>query len=385
MIINIFGSTGIIGIKTLKIIKDYFPKIQINLLVANTNYNLLIKQIKLYKPKFVYLNDKNNIVKLQKKISRSTKILSFEDLTNYLYNSKSHFTILAISGYKSLYYLEQIIFNTANLGLVSKESIVSAGHLFKKKNFLGKTNIFPLDSEHFSLFEFFKNNNDDLPNSCKITLTASGGPFYKKKFKNLDSVTFLQATNHPKWKMGYKNSIDSATLVNKCLEVIEAHYLFGISYNNIKILIHPEALVHSIVEKKNYVSHMNLFKNDMSIPIVNFFLHNTSTHNLKINKLNNLPFKQLNFLQVRDDIFPIYRFFLNLNKKNPANIIKFNTGNEYAVNLFKNKLIKYTDIYKIIKKVCSLNLYYPLNTIKDIILFHEKLEKKINKYFENKL
>ena len=122
-------------------------------------------------------------------------------------------------------------------------------------------------------------------------------------------MTFSQATNHPKWKMGYKNSIDSATLVNKCLEVIEAHYLFGISYNNIKILIHPEALVHSIVEKKNYVSHMNLFKNDMSIPIVNFFLHNTSTNNLKINKLNNLPFKQLNFLQVRDDIFPIYRFF----------------------------------------------------------------------------
>ena len=176
--------------------------------------------------------------------------------------------------------------------------------------------------------------------------------------------------------MGYKNSIDSATLVNKCLEVIEAHYLFNIPYDKINIFIHPEAIVHSLVNKKNYVTDLNLFKNDMSIPIINFLsIKNNKIHNLDKNltlpKLTNLK-----FLEVSNTSFPIYRYFINLNKKNPSNIIKFNVGNELAVELFKNKKIKYTDIYKIIKKVGSLNLNYPLNNIKDIIKYHEIIEKK---------
>ena len=379
MNINIFGSTGTIGLKSLELIDKNFHHLKVNLLCAKSNYKLLNKQINKYNPKYAFLYDLEKVGKLPKKIKK-TKILNLNELLSYLLSSKSDLTILAISGYKSLYFLEQIIYNTSNLGIASKEAIVSAGHIFKKKKYFAKTNIFPLDSEHFSLFNFFKKNQIDYKNIDNVILTASGGPFYKKKFNNLKNVTFSQAINHPKWKMGYKNSIDSATLVNKCLELIEAHYLFNIPFDRLKILIHPEAIVHSVIEYNNYTSHFNLFKNDMKIPIYNFFLYSKVRSN-KIDK--NLLIKNytnFNFEKVKQDTFPIYNYFNTINKNSPQNLIKFNIGNEFAVNLFKNKFIKYTDIYKIIKKVTSLNLNYSVNTIKDVILYHEEIEKKLLKF-----
>ena len=147
-----------------------------------------------------------------------------------------------------------------------------------------------------------------------------------------------------------------------------------------KILIHPEAIVHSAIEYENFVTHFNLFKNDMKIPIYNFLLLSNSKH--KVIKKNYFVnnYRSLNFENVKNEIFPIYRFFEKIDKKKPQNLIKFNVGNEFAVNLFKNKIINYTDIYRIIEKVMSLNLYSPVNTIKDIIKYHEKLEHKLQKF-----
>ena len=246
----------------------------------------------------------------------------------------------------------------------------------KKKNYFNKTNIFPIDSEHFSLFELFNKINSKTKIK-KIILTASGGPFYKKKFNSLKNIKFQQAIKHPKWNMGYKNSIDSATLVNKCLELIEAHYLFDIPFNKMEILIHPEALVHSIVEFDNYVTQLNLFKNDMSVPILNFLSLSKIKYKYNDKRFFFNNYTNLNFKDVEEDIFPIYKFFSKINKKKPENLIKFNIGNEFAVNLYKDNKIKYTDIYRIIKKVTSLNLYSSLNTIKDIIQYHEEVEKKL--------
>ncbi len=377
MNINIFGSTGVIGTKTLDLISQNFPNLKINLLCAKSNIKLLSKQIVKYKPKYAFIYDLEKIKNLNTKIGK-TKFLNYSELQSYLLSSRSDFSLLAVSGYKSLYYLEGIIENTDNLGIVSKEAVVSAGHIFKKKKYFDKTNIFPIDSEHFSLFELF-NKINVKSEIKKIILTASGGPFYKRKFNTLKNIKFSQAVKHPKWNMGYKNSIDSATLVNKCLELIEAHYLFDLPFNKMKILIHPEAIAHSIVEFDNYVTQLNLFKNDMSIPILNFLFKS----NLKYKNKNTNYFLQdygnLSFENVKNDIFPIYNFFNKIDKKRPQNLIKFNIGNEYAVNLYKNKRIKYTDIYRIIKKVTSLNLYSSVNTIKDIINYHEKVEEKIKK------
>ena len=377
MKINIFGSTGIIGTKTLNILTTYFPNLKINLLCANNNVKKLLRQIDRHSPKFVYLNNTKKITFLKKNISNKTKILNFEELISYLYGSKSDLSLLAISGYRSLDYFEPILKNTSSLGLVSKEAVVSSGHLFKNfnKNIIKK--IFPLDSEHFSIFQNLNNNTLELKN---LILTASGGPFLGHKYSALKNISFLRASMHPKWKMGYKNSIDSATLTNKCLELIEAHYLFDLPFENLKIVIHPESKIHSIIEYKNYIYNMIAFYNDMSIPIYHF-LNQFFNYKLKKNIFELNFNEKLNFYEVKNQDFPIYKYFENLDKSDPANIIKFNVGNEHAVNLFKNKRIKYTDIYKIVTKITSLNLNYKLKNIKDIMNYHEILEIKINEKF----
>ncbi len=380
MNINIFGSTGIIGRKTLFLIEKYFSKIKINLLVANKNVNLISNQVKKFKPNYIYIEDEKAYYQIKKLNLKKTKLIKKGDLGIYLKKNKSDMSLLSISGFNSLNYLNEIVTNTDQLGLVSKEAIVSAGHLFKKLNFFNKTNIYPIDSEHFSLYNFL-GNKLTIKNYRKILLTASGGPFLGRKFNTLKDVKFEEAIKHPKWNMGYKNSIDSATLVNKCLEIVEAHYLFNIPYKNIDILIHPQSIVHSIIIKNNYVSNMVLFKNDMSIPILNF-LDKKNNNKLLINSKYDYNFSnEFTFKKVNSQEFPIYNYFMDLDKNDPTNIIKFNIANEFAVNLFKNNKIKYTDIYKIIKKIVSLNLYYSINNIKDIIKFHEQFQEHISSIY----
>ena len=154
-------------------------------------------------------------------------------------------------------------------------------------------------------------------------------------------------------------------------------------FNKMDILIHPQALVHSIVEFNNYTTQLNLFKNDMKIPILNFLLSTESNYLQTNNNLFLKNYTNLNFENVNNNIFPIYKYFKKIDKKVPQNIIKFNIGNEFAVNLFKNNKIKYTDIYKIIKKVTSIKLYSSVNTIKDIISYHEDIENILHKSKNN--
>ena len=378
MNINIFGSTGIIGNKCLYLINKYYPKIQINLLVANNNVKKLIYQTKLYNPKFVCIMNEKKLTELKKNINTKIKIINGNNLNSFLLSSKSDLSILAISGYKSLNHFDAILNNTSSLGLVSKEAIVSAGHLFRNLGKKKLSKLFPLDSEHFSIYDYFKSKKKQ--EFEKLFITASGGPFFGKKFNSLKNISSKEASKHPKWKMGFKNSIDSATLVNKCLEVIEAQYLFKIPYDKLDILIHPESRIHSIFQKKNYTYEMVGFHNDMSIPIMNFL--NQDSNILEIKHFLFKPMSSNSFFDVKISQFPIYKLFLNLDKNNPSNIIRFNVGNEYAVNLFKKKIITYTDIYKFIDKISSLNLNYKLNNIKDVVKYHEYLEKYIESNLE---
>jgi len=366
---NLYGSTGQIGSKSLQIIDRYFPSIKINLLVANTNYKKLLKQAISYKPKFIFINDESKIKYLKKSINnKETKIIDSSELFHLIKSSKSDISILSISGYKSLEYLTSIFHNTNILGIVNKECIVSAGHLFHKINKKNKTKIFPLDSEHFSLKSLFNLCNYD--GFKKIYITASGGPFFKNSFNEVKNISFQQAKNHPKWKMGYKNSIDSATLANKCLELIEAHYLFNLPYDKLRMLIHPEALVHSIIEYNNYTSVMNYFYHDMYIPLFNFF--SEAINKKKYPILNcNYDFKKnssLNFYKPNLKQFPILNIF-NEMEKSPINLIKFNCANEFAVNLFAEKKINFGNIHNIIANSISLDLKSQVNNVKNIIDF----------------
>jgi len=381
MIVNVYGSTGVIGKTFLSIIKNQFPEYKINLLCAKNNIKLLAKQCKEFNTRYVYLDNQKKINILRSILPKEIKILNENELKEYLQKSRSDLSILSVSGYEALKYLELICINTNKIGIVSKEAIVSAGHIFKniiKKN---NTKIFPLDSEHFSIFQNFNKIKIDSFNLKKIYITASGGPFINKKFNSLKNISFKEAVKHPKWKMGYKNSIDSATLVNKCLELIEAHYLFDIPLTKLDILIHPESLVHSIIEDHNYVSKLIYFYNDMRIPLINFLNNDTFNYLPTINKFNFLNELSLNFAEVNNETYPIYNYFKSIDKSNPRNLIKFNLGNEYAVDLFKQKKIKYVEILQLIKEITSLNIDSDVNNIHNIIQYHEDIKLHIKSNF----
>ncbi len=382
MIINVYGSTGIIGKTSLSIIKKHFPNYKINLLCAKSNYKLLAKQCNEFEVGYAYIDNPKNYTKLKSLLKKEIKILNKDSLNEYLKESKSDLSILAVSGYESLKYLELILSNTKKIGVVSKEAIVSAGHILKKISKKFNTSIFPLDSEHFSIFKNFNKINLKSVNFKKIYLTASGGPFIGRNFNSLKKISFKEAVNHPKWKMGYKNSIDSATLVNKCLELIEAHYLFDIPFSQLDILIHPESLVHSIIEDKNYISKMIYFHNDMRIPLMHYLSNNKIDELPKINKFNFYQKTSLNFSVVEEKNYPIYNYFKSIDKSNPCNLIKFNLGNEYAVDLFKQKKIKYVDILQLIKEITSINLNSDVNNIDKIIQYHESLNSYIRSNFK---
>ena len=377
MNINIFGSTGVIGTKVLKLIDRYDLKLSINLLVCKQNYKKLIYQINKYKPKYVYIENEKYISYLKKRKLNTNIILSKEKLDYLLLNSKTNMSILSIDGISALKYLNSIIKNTDNLGLVNKECIVSAGHLFSKSNFYKKTNIYPLDSEHFSLFKLF-NKKIISKEIKKIYITASGGSFYKKKIKK-SKIKFQDVIDHPKWKMGIKNSIDSSTLANKCLEIIEAKYLFNIDFEKIDILIHPESLVHSIIEYNDYTYTFNYFFNDMNIPLLNFLFNSMKKNNLP--KINEYKINKEFFLSFESNSlknYPIYNLFKSINNKNPRNLIKFNLLNEFAVNLFINGKLQFDQIPRFIKENLILKEKNNLNSINKILDYNDKINNILN-------
>jgi len=374
--INILGSTGIIGKNTLKIIDRNFDNYIINFLLANNNYKLLAQQANKFKPNYIgLLNSKNyyNLKKLLK--NKNIKIVTGNDCIEILKKNVNS-TILAISGISALELIEQSIKNSKKVGIVNKEALVSAGKFIIKLAKKNNTKIFPLDSEHYSIYNYLLYSNlNNFKNIKKIYLTASGGPFLYKKINSLKNVTLKQALKHPTWKMGLKNTIDSSTMINKCLEIIEAHYLFNLQYDKLDIIIHPESLIHSIINTKDGSLNLNMSNNDMSIPLFSFLNNNINNpyNNLDIKKINKLRFLKPNKKQ-----FPSLRIFDQLNKNSLSDLIIFNTSNEYAVNLFIKNKIKYNEITNYIEK--SLNKFEKINiyNIKDVILYQKYLYDKLH-------
>ena len=374
--INILGSTGIIGKNTLKIIDRNFDNYIINFLLANNNYKLLAQQANKFKPNYIgLLNSKNyyNLKKLLK--NKNIKIVTGNDCIEILKKNVNS-TILAISGISALELIEQSIKNSKKVGIVNKEALVSAGKFIIKLSKKNNTKIFPLDSEHYSIYNYLLYSNlNNFKNIKKLYLTASGGPFLYKKINSLKNVTLKQALKHPTWKMGLKNTIDSSTMINKCLEIIEAHYLFNLQYDKLDIIIHPESLIHSIINTKDGSLNLNMSNNDMSIPLFSFLNNNINNpyNNLDIKKINKLRFLKPNKKQ-----FPSLRIFDQLNKNSLSDLIIFNTSNEYAVNLFIKNKIKYNEITNYIEK--SLNKFEKINiyNIKDVILYQKYLYDKLH-------
>jgi 1-deoxy-D-xylulose-5-phosphate reductoisomerase len=343
--ISILGSTGSVGLNTLKIINKKKKYLKPYLFSSNKNYDLICHQIKKYKPIIYLINDEKVFEKVKKKFIRSgTKIIN--NLRASDLKKISDITVLAISGIAGLSPTLLMIRKSKKILIANKESIICGWNLIKKNLILYKTKLIPIDSEHFSIFQIIENSKFDQIE--KVYLTASGGPFLGFKKKQLSNIKPKHALSHPKWSMGKKISIDSSTLMNKVLEYIEAQKLFNLPKEKLDILIHPESLIHAIVKFKNGLSKFIYHETSMQIPIANAIFDNKINMNTVIKNDNTI--KNLSFKIPDSNNYPIIKILKRANE-HPSTSIIINASNEVLVDHFLRKKVPFLSIPIIIKEI----------------------------------
>ena len=366
-LISILGSTGSIGLTTLKIIDKKINYFQPYFFAANKNYNLICKQIKKYKPHFFLIHNQKVFNKVKKKFKMSkTKIIN--SLNERTLTRVSSITVTAIPGLAGLPLTISIIKKSKKMLIANKESIICGWSLINKNSLKYKTEIIPVDSEHFSILKLIENTK--LDQIEKVYLTASGGPFLDFKKKKLEKIKPEQALKHPKWDMGKKISIDSSTLINKVLEYIEAQKLFNLSNDKLEIIIHPESLVHAIIKFKNGLTKFIYHETSMIIPLANAIFNN----NLSINKFldNEKKIRSLTFKRPNQINFPIIKILNRVNEF-PSTSIIVNASNEVLVDHFLRKKVPFLGIPLIIQKILSDRNYkkYAIKVPKELKHIYE--------------
>ena len=347
--ICILGSTGSIGKTTLEIISKNKKDFDVVLLSGNNNVKLLITQAKKFKPKYIYSN--NFYFKEKLRIFCKNNNINLIDDLLLLKKIKFDITVAAISGIVGLIPTINIIKFSKKILIANKESIICGWKFILKELKKYNCHFTPIDSEHFSIHNLIKNKNI---NTIKdIYLTASGGPFFEKKV-NLNKVTPAQAAKHPNWKMGKKISIDSANLMNKVLEVIEASLIFNLPINKFKIIIHPQSLIHGIVEFKNGLSSMLYHYNNMQIPIGNSLYNNF--YNYKFSDHKFLSKDKLTFYDTNFKKNPSLKILKLKNILNENGFILINSLNEILVQKFLEKKITFPDITNRLLGILNSNL-----------------------------
>ena len=360
--IAIIGSTGSIGQTTLSIIKNDLKKFKIELLSSNKNYKLLLKQAKLFNVKNIIIHNENTF-KNKKNFFLKEKINAFNSLNEFKKKSKKTFdyTMCSISGIDGLKPTLEIIDRTKEIAIANKESIICAWNLIFNKLRKHNTKVIPIDSEHFSIWSLIQNNK--LERIDRVYITASGGPFLKLPLKQFSHIDPDRALNHPNWNMGKKISIDSATMINKVFEIIEAKNLFNLDYNQVKAIIHPDSYVHAIVKFDNGLIKLLIHDTSMTIPIYNsLYLKDQKkifSKPIDFKKLNNLNFKEINSKR-----YPA----INILKYIPNSISLFETvlvsTNDELVSLFLKKKIKFNEISKKLISVLNLKEFIKYKKIK---------------------
>ena len=358
--IAILGSTGSIGKSTLEIVKRS-TKFRVQLLATNKNFFEITRQIKFFKPNVIIIINKNIYLKVKKKYQNQRFIIlnSFENIKKYI--KKIDVTISAIPGIAGLE--PTILFTqiSKKILIANKEAIICGWHLIKKNALKFKSELVPIDSEHFSINTLLKN----FPKNKieKIYITASGGPFLKLNLNEFKNIKPKDAVKHPKWKMGKKISVDSATLMNKVLEVTEALKLFPFSLEQYEIIIHPDSLIHAIIKIDNGTSFYLHHLPDMKIPIANALMEDFNynsffkRNNKNLNKLQNL-----NFITVDKKRFPSVSLIPEMNRDKSSAII-INAANEIFVDEFLKNNIKFNDIVSYLKLVLKDKNYIKTSSL----------------------
>lgn len=349
--IAILGSTGSIGKNALKVIDQLGEEYKVLALSANNNCALLLEQIKKYRPKIVSIGSEEGYEKVRKEFPG---VIVFQGDTGLKEIGKLKdidILLTAVSGAIGIEATIEAIKNGKRIALANKETLVSAGPLIKKLVKQHKAEIIPVDSEHSAIYQALKSGKSE--EVSKLVLTASGGPFRNFTLKELEKVSVEDALKHPNWSMGKKISIDSASLVNKGLEVIEAHYLFDVDYDKIDVVIHPESIIHSMVEFKDRSMIAQMGHPDMKLPIQYAFTYPDRVFNPEIESMDFLRYSNLSFEKVKKELFKGLDLAYEAGKVGDSMPIVFNAANEIAVERFLNKEIRFLDIYRIIEE-CML-------------------------------
>ena len=345
-LISILGSTGSVGLNTLEIIDKKKLFFKPFIFSANKNYNLICKQIIKYKPNFFIINDKEIYKKVKKKFTNK-KVKILKNYDNLETKINSSLTISAIPGIAGLEPILKLMKYSKKVLLANKEAIICGWDLIKKASKKNKTKLIPVDSEHYSILKLLENVKIDSVK--KIYLTASGGPFLNYKPKQLRSVKISQALKHPKWKMGRKISIDSSTLMNKIFEITEAQKIFNIPYEKLEIIIHPNSLVHAILDLKNGLKKFIYHETSMKIPLANA-IFDGKLNIVNFYKKKPSIFENLIFQKVNSKIFPAIKLKKKMNLY-PSTPIIINASNEVLVDQFLRKKIQFMDIIRILMNI----------------------------------
>ena len=378
--IAILGSTGSIGKTLIEIIKKDKKNFDVILLTAYKNYNKIFNQAKILNVKNLIITDENSFQKLKKKKLGNINVFNNYDSFNNIFKKKIDYVMSSISGIHGLEPTIKIIKHTKKIAIANKESIICGWHLIKKDLKKYKTIFVPVDSEHFSIFYALQGNK--ISNVDKIFLTASGGPLNnipKKKFKN---IKISEAVKHPNWKMGKKISVDSATMMNKVFEIIEAKKIFDLSYDKLDVLVHPKSYVHAIIKFNDGMIKIVAHDTNMKIPIFNS-LPNSQYKSIQTDNINIKNLNFLNFKKVDTNKFPSIKIIKRLQNEESLLETIIVLANDELVNLFLLKKLNFTDITILLQKLINMKEIINLSqkkpgNINSILSLKEILRKKIN-------
>lgn len=347
--IALLGSTGSIGTQTLQVAAEHPEHFQVEALAAGGNIELLTEQIRQFKPSKVSVATKEAAESLKTQVPAGTKVyFGDEGLIEIAAGTDADTVVTAVTGSMGLPATLAAIDEGKNIALANKETLVTAGHLVMRRAADKGVPILPVDSEHSAIFQCL--NGEPRERLSGITLTASGGSFRHLSREELAHVTVEDALKHPNWSMGSKITIDSATMVNKGLEVIEAHWLFGLSYDEINVLLHPESIIHSFVEFEDTSIIAQLGNPDMRVPI-QYALTYPDRIPLRANRLSLAEIGKLNFREMDFGRFPCLRMAYDCGRMGGTAPTVFNAANEVAVARFLRREISFLQIEDTLEKV----------------------------------
>lgn len=364
--IAILGSTGSIGKQTLEVVSIFPSSLAVVALAAKDEVDQIVEQIKKFSPKIVAVENEEVKQKVEQKTgaTKTQILIGSEGLTKVATMAEAKMVVVAIPGALALTAVIEAVKAKKDIALATKEVLVAAGEIFMREVKAAGVKIFPIDSEHSAIAQCLR--GEDLKTVRKIILTASGGPFWNTPVEKFANLTAKEALKHPTWKMGPKITIDSATLMNKGFEVMEAHYLFGLDYSQIEVLIHPQSIIHSMVEFVDGSIKAQLGAPDMRIPIQYALLEQVRMQNMW-GRLDFSKANQLTFLKPDREKFPCLEYAYEAGKKKGTLPAVLNAANEEAIKLFMQGKINFAQLPQKIKEVMEKHQNKENPSLEDVL------------------